>query len=234
MVHVAIRVQDLFDIPRHTSTLHWLDEAHADRVIANSLYLLLEVPLWKNNCSGWMDLRRRSQYQAKCMKYCSWHCVWGVTQTKSHTKAYRIRSCPPPSYSFWSSFRLISCRQPDLQHRYSAQNRHIHGTESSWQICWEWQCLCKKNLVRERMIHCSCDNTDVLETTLDGKNYEEADTRLILHAYEAADRRYERVLAICRDTDVLLLLVHFMSVVEVWMIAGTVMKRKCNPIQEVS
>ena len=51
-------------------------------------------------------------------------------------------------------------------------------------------------------------------TKLSG-NHEEGDTRLILHACEAADRGYERVLVICRDTDVLLLLVHSMSVVEV-------------------
>jgi hypothetical protein len=71
------------------------------------------------------------------------------------------------------------------------------------------------------------------ETKLSG-NHEEADTRLILHACEAADEGYERVLVICRDTDVLLLLVHFMPVVEVWMIAGTAKKRKCYPVHEVS
>ena len=35
---------------------------------------------------------------------------------------------------------------------------------------------------------------------LSGK-HEEADTRLILHACEAADRGYERLLVICRDTN---------------------------------
>ena len=70
------------------------------------------------------------------------------------------------------------------------------------------------------------------QTKLSG-NHEEADTSLILHACKAADRGYERVLAICRYTDILLLLVHFMSVVEVW-IAGTAKKRKCYPAHEVS
>ena len=46
-------------------------------------------------------------------------------------------------------------------------------------------------------------------------NHEESDTRLILHACEAADREHERVLVICRDTDTSLLLVHLVSVVEV-------------------
>jgi len=52
------------------------------------------------------------------------------------------------------------------------------------------------------------------QTKLSG-THEEADMRLILHAYEAADRGYEQLLVICRDTGVLLLVVHFMSVVEV-------------------
>ena len=53
-----------------------------------------------------------------------------------------------------------------------------------------------------------------------------ADTRLVPHACEAADRGYERVLVICRDRDVLLLLVHFVPVIKVWIITGRVKKRK--------
>ena len=71
------------------------------------------------------------------------------------------------------------------------------------------------------------------QTKLSG-NHEKAETKLILHDWEAADRGYERVLAICRYTDILLLLVHFMSVVEVWVIVGTAKKRKCYPVHEVS
>ena len=42
------------------------------------------------------------------------------------------------------------------------------------------------------------------------------------------------MLVISRDTDVLLLLVHFMLTkpVEVWMISGTVKSRKCYPVHE--
>ena len=71
------------------------------------------------------------------------------------------------------------------------------------------------------------------QTKLSG-NHEKVDTRLILHACEAADRGYERVLVIWIGTDVLLLLVHFMSVVEVWMIAGIAKKQNCYPVHEVS
>ena len=67
-------------------------------------------------------------------------------------------------------------------------------------------------------------------------NHEEADTRLILHLCKAVDGGYERVLVICRDTDILLLLVHFMPTkpVEVWMISGTAKSRKCYPVHEAS
>ena len=40
-------------------------------------------------------------------------------------------------------------------------------------------------------------------------NHEEADTRLILHSFEAVSQGYKRMLVICRDSDVMLLLVHF-------------------------
>jgi len=66
------------------------------------------------------------------------------------------------------------------------------------------------------------------------RNHEEVDTRLILYACETADREYERVLVICRDTDVLLLLLHFMPLIEVWMIAGTAKNRKYYQVHEVS
>ena len=43
-------------------------------------------------------------------------------------------------------------------------------------------------------------------------------------------------LVICRDTDVMLLLVHFIptQTAEVWMISGTAKKRKCYPIHALS
>jgi len=63
------------------------------------------------------------------------------------------------------------------------------------------------------------------QTKLSG-NHEDADTRLILHVCETADRGYDRVLVICTDTDILLFLVHFVPVGEVWVIAGTAKKPK--------
>ena len=60
------------------------------------------------------------------------------------------------------------------------------------------------------------------------------DTKLVLHSCEAVNQRYKRVLV--RDTDGMLLLVHFIpaQTAEVWMISGTAKKRKCYPIHELS
>lgn len=38
-------------------------------------------------------------------------------------------------------------------------------------------------------------------------NHEEADTRLILHGSKAVDAGYEKVLVICRDTDIYMTLI---------------------------
>ena len=56
------------------------------------------------------------------------------------------------------------------------------------------------------------------------------------HSCEAINEGHERVLVICRDTNVLLLLFHFMSTkaAEVRMISGTAKKWKCYPIHAVS
>lgn len=44
-----------------------------------------------------------------------------------------------------------------------------------------------------------------------GGNHEEADTCLILHACEAVTSGYNRILVVCKDTDVLLLLTYFLG-----------------------
>ena len=73
------------------------------------------------------------------------------------------------------------------------------------------------------------------EVKLQG-NHEEADTRLVLHSCEAVNQGYKRLLVICRVTDVMLLLVHFIpaQTAEVWVFSGTAKKRKCYPIHELS
>jgi len=64
--------------------------------------------------------------------------------------------------------------------------------------------------------------------------HEEADTRLILHALDAVQAGYQRLIIQCRDTDVLVLLVHFcnrISANELWMCSGTKAKPKFIPVR---
>ena len=69
-------------------------------------------------------------------------------------------------------------------------------------------------------------------------NHEEADTRLILHASHAVkNQKFLRVLVVCKDTDVLLLLLHFFGKqqgLEVWMMGGTKKKGKCYPVHHIA
>jgi len=63
---------------------------------------------------------------------------------------------------------------------------------------------------------------------------EEADTRLILHALEAVKSGYKRIVVKCRDTDVLLMLVHFLGArAEVWMLSETSYDTKCYPAHTI-
>lgn len=68
-------------------------------------------------------------------------------------------------------------------------------------------------------------------------NHEEADTRLIFHACEAVSNNFNRLLLLCRDTDVFLLLIHFLGQsqdIETWMLCGTARQRKCYPIHTIA
>ena len=71
--------------------------------------------------------------------------------------------------------------------------------------------------------------------TLD-RNNKEADTRLILHACEAVSEGNDRLIVICSDTDIPLLLLHFMpsKAAAVRMTARIAKNRKCYPLHTVS
>lgn len=75
-------------------------------------------------------------------------------------------------------------------------------------------------------------NQSILLTQLEA-SHEEADTRLILHAVNSSAKK---LFVLCRDTDVLLLLIyHFEKIKcnELWMIAGTSHSRKYIPIHTI-
>jgi len=67
-------------------------------------------------------------------------------------------------------------------------------------------------------------------------NHEEADTRIILHALEAIDAGFESIIVKCRDTDVLLLLIHSTrdKLCQVWMMSGTSKEQECFPVHIIN
>ena len=67
-------------------------------------------------------------------------------------------------------------------------------------------------------------------------NHEEADTKIIIHALEAIDAGYGNIIVKCRDTDVLLLLLHFTrdKICHVWMMSGTSKEQECFPVHAIN
>ena len=64
---------------------------------------------------------------------------------------------------------------------------------------------------------------------------EEADIRIVLHARDAAARGYNQVNILCRDTDVLVLLLAHREQLrqEIWMFAGTLRQRRYIPVHRI-
>ena len=64
---------------------------------------------------------------------------------------------------------------------------------------------------------------------------EEADTRIVLHAKDVAARGYKQVNILCRDTDVLVLLLAHREqpCQEIWMFAGTLRQRRYIPAHRI-
>ena len=75
---------------------------------------------------------------------------------------------------------------------------------------------------REKVLALTCD-------------HEEADTRIILPSLEATKRGYDHIMVFCRDTDELLLLLHFFGGSDpiVWMFGGTAREGRCYPVYTI-
>ena len=67
-------------------------------------------------------------------------------------------------------------------------------------------------------------------------NHEEADTRIILHARDATVKGYSQVNVLCRDTDVLvLLLAHRENLCQnIWMFSGTSRRTCYIPVHKIT
>ena len=66
-------------------------------------------------------------------------------------------------------------------------------------------------------------------------NHDEADTRIILHATVVAREGYAHTIIACRDTDVLVLLVHFASKLsdEIWFRTGTANQQRFVSVHDM-
>jgi len=80
-------------------------------------------------------------------------------------------------------------------------------------------------------INAKSNNFDADHLSVD---HEEADTRMIIHAKDAIENGFQRLIVICRDTDVLLLMLyHIGNMVETWMVSGTAKQRRCYPVHTI-
>ena len=66
-------------------------------------------------------------------------------------------------------------------------------------------------------------------------DHEEADTRILLHARDATIRGYQQINVVCRDTDVLVLLVAHLPNLspDVWMFTGTAKRKLYVPVHQI-
>ena len=100
----------------------------------------------------------------------------------------------------WKNFVALSDNKADLA-RFLTEYIMSHGREFSHQ--YE---LVTSGGYMDSTKACSTQRGEVPNLF---SNHEEADTRLILHAHEAIANNFNRIVVLCRDTDVLLLLIQF-------------------------
>jgi hypothetical protein len=86
-----------------------------------------------------------------------------------------------------------------------------------------WEIVCSGGEEKAR----SSEHGVLEELTSD---QEEADTRIILHTQHAKEFGFNRFIVICKDTDVLLLLLFHFRDVEIWMLAG----KKAYPVHSIA
>jgi hypothetical protein len=67
-------------------------------------------------------------------------------------------------------------------------------------------------------------------------SHEEADTHIIMHGIAAKKEGYKRLIVSCRDTDVLVLLVHFTNKLpqEIWFRTGTARQRRFVAVHDIN
>ena len=128
----------------------------------------------------------------------------------------------------WDRFIVVEENKASLAHFLSIEMSQRYGTHPGRE-------LVVSEGFREILNVWSSDaSRESLQELSSG--HEEADTRIVLHARDAAVRGYHQVNVLCRDTDVLvLLLAHRQDLCqEIWLFSGTSRTKRYIPVHKIS
>jgi len=126
----------------------------------------------------------------------------------------------------WRQFIDLPENKQDLEHFLSMELiRQAKSTQGHREVV-------TSGGFHDRMAAESSRGTDVNSLKC---NHDEADTRMLLHCKCVTDLGFERLVISCRDTDVLVLLVHFASDLtrEIWFQTGTAKQRSFVAVHDV-
>lgn len=169
MVHVALRIRkDLTDSPGHSSSCQGLDQEHVAQVIPNSLPLFLHL-LFSN-----VDDLHEGNEEDNSIK----QSVCSIAQDIVYAVSKKRKLTPKHSLGLALYQATHSEALLDLFHTAN----HTIGIDTVQRIdtsiaqnilqrfVKNGNVYIPDNIIKEQMIHCSGNNIDVLEATLDGKN----------------------------------------------------------------
>ena len=171
MIHVALEVRrDLLDTPGHTSIWQGIDQDHVDQVIPNSLYLFLRLLF------GGIDVVHKGNEEdnnAVKQTVCSiaQDIVSAVSNRRKLTprhiglglalhQATRSEALLDLFHAANHTIGIDTVRRIDTTIAHNILERFVENNSV----------YIPDNIVKDRMITLTCDNIDVLEATLDGKN----------------------------------------------------------------
>lgn len=158
--------------------------------------------------------------------------IKGVTRAKRKTgKSKGIRrdvASREQRIGNWDRFIVVEENKANLAHFLSTEKSQRYGTHPGRE-------LVVSGGFREILKVWSSDASRESLQEL-SSDHEEADTRFVLHARDAAVRGYRQVNVLCRDTDVLVLLLAQGKDLcqEIWMFSGTSRTKRYIPVHKIS
>lgn len=128
----------------------------------------------------------------------------------------------------WERFIVIEENKASLAHFLSTEMSQRYGTHPRRELVVSGGF---KEILK--VWSSSASREDLQELS---SNHEEADTRIVLHTRDATAKGYKQVNVLCRDTDVLALLVaHKQDLCEeIWMFSGTSRRKRYIPVHKIT